>query len=230
MRKSNKLYCTYRSLCARLFLGQDQYLPGVSTGCLVPARKQSGTQAPIKNPKLSFETLSFLTVWTWVVSIFLSDCLQESVFCRIWNYSFLRFINYKLSKIVSGCAGATSNHNTTVYHHHHQLCVTAVPESLLYPTSNSMCNLRTSNKDRQSPMMLSLAKAVKIRKQTRLFTSTDNLCLQLAENWKSNWHLFLDGIWSKRSNILNIKWKILKGWVMNSQVFWGHFGVDAFIM
>lgn len=79
-------------------------------------------------------------------------------------------------------------------------------------------------------MMLSLAKAVKIRKQTRLFTSTDNLCLQLAENWKSNWHLFLDGIWSKRSNILNIKWKILKGWVMNSQVFWGHFGVDAFIM
>lgn len=143
---------------------------------------------------------------------------------------FLKVINQKLSKIVSGCAGATSNHNTMVYHHHHQLCVTAVPESLLYPTSNSMCNLRTSNKDRQSPMMLSLAKAVKIRKQTRLFTSTDNLCLQLAENWKSNWHLFLDGIWSKRSNILNIKWKILKGWVMNSQVFWGHFGVDAFIM
>ena len=152
---------------------------------------------------------------------------------KVFFLQNFRVINYKLSKIVSGCAGATSNHNTMVYHQqqqHHQLCVTAVPESLLYRTSNSMWNLWTSNKERQSPMMLSLAKAVKICKQTRLFTSTDNLCLQLAENWKSNWHLFLDGIWSKHSNILNIKWKILKGWVMNSQVFWGHFGVDTFIM
>lgn len=102
MRKSNKLYCTYRSLCARLFLGQDQYLPGDSTGCLVPARKQSGTQAPIKNPKLSFETLSFLTVWTWVVSIFSSDCLQESVFCRIWNYSFWKSLIRNSARLFLG--------------------------------------------------------------------------------------------------------------------------------
>lgn len=227
MHKSNKLYCTYRSLCARLFLGQAQYLPGDSTGCLVPARKQSGTEAPIKNPKLSFKnTLVFHRMDMSCINLLIWLSARK---CFLQNF---RVINYKLSKIVSGCAGATSNHNTMVYHQqqHHQLCVTAVPESLLYRTSNSMWNLWTSNKERQSPMMLSLAKAVKICKQTRLFTSTDNLCLQLAENWKSNWHLFLDGIWSKHSNILNIKWKILKGWVMNSQVFWGHFGVDTFIM
>lgn len=77
-------------------------------------------------------------------------------------------------------------------------------------------------------MVLSNAKAAKLCKQTSLFSTTDNQCLQQKENWKSNRHHILGRIWSKHSNILNIKWKILKGWVMNRQVFFSHFGVDTY--
>lgn len=84
MHKSNKLYCTYRSLCARLFLGQAQYLPGDSTGCLVPARKQSGTEAPIKNPKLSFKnTLVFHRMDMSCINLLIWLSARKCFFCRI---------------------------------------------------------------------------------------------------------------------------------------------------
>lgn len=69
----------------------------------------------------------------------------------------------------------------------------------------------------KNTMMLSHANALKV---CELVCSLPLItCLQPAENWKGDWYHFLGRVWSKRSNILNIKWKILKGLVINSQVF-----------
>lgn len=72
-------------------------------------------------------------------------------------------------------AAFTSARDDMVYHQYH------------HPRAGQLepCGIfGWATKTHKPPWTLSHAKAVQFLRQTSLFTSTDNQCLQLAENWK----------------------------------------------